>query len=177
MRKLAGLILLVLSSPCLAASPYAGQEQRPIKALSEKEVQDTLEGKGMGLAKAAELNHYPGPLHVLELAEKLGLSAAQKKQTQEIFAAMQKDAKRLGLQLVEKERALDQQFASGAITPDRLQALLTEIGGIQSRLRNVHLRAHLDQRKILTDEQVRRYDDLRGYGAGGSGHDHAGHSH
>lgn len=159
-----------------ADTPYAGQEQRAIKAMSEKEVQDYLAGKGMGYAKAAELNHYPGPAHVLELAPKLGLSAAQKKSTQEIFAAMQKEATRLGKLLVEKERELDRQFASGTITRDGLRALLNDIGGIQAELRRAHLQAHLDQRKVLTDDQVRQYDKLRGYGSGAAEHQHD-HSH
>src|SRR5262249_55422706 len=59
-------------------SPYAGQEQRAIKALSDEEIRDLLEARGMGLAKAAELNSYPGPLHVLQLANELGLSDAQR---------------------------------------------------------------------------------------------------
>jgi hypothetical protein len=56
-------------------SPYAGQEQRPIKALSDQEVAALLAGQGAGFAKAAELNGYPGPMHVLELADRLALSA------------------------------------------------------------------------------------------------------
>jgi hypothetical protein len=44
-------------------SPYAGEQGRAIKALSQKEVSDLLDGAGMGYAKAAELNRYPGPMH------------------------------------------------------------------------------------------------------------------
>jgi hypothetical protein len=54
-----------------ALSPYTGQERREIKALSNEEIDRYLSGDGMGLAKAAELNHYPGPRHVLELADQL----------------------------------------------------------------------------------------------------------
>src|SRR5687767_11125254 len=54
-----------------ADSPYVGQEDRAIKALDAKDVDGLLAGSGMGYAKAAELNGYPGPMHVLELAEKL----------------------------------------------------------------------------------------------------------
>jgi len=50
-------------------SPYAGQEKRSIKALSQAQIENFLSGAGMGFAKAAELNHYPGPKHVLELAD------------------------------------------------------------------------------------------------------------
>ena len=52
-------------------TPYAGQQQRAVKALSEQQVADLRAGRGMGLALAAELNGYPGPLHVIELADKL----------------------------------------------------------------------------------------------------------
>ena len=38
----------------------------------------------MSLALAAELNGYPGPLHVLELADRLGLSAEQRGKVQQL---------------------------------------------------------------------------------------------
>src|SRR5262245_26723374 len=89
------------------STPYAGQEQREIKALSAEEIQGYLSGSGMGLAKAAELNHYPGPKHVLDLAEPLQLSIEQRQKTQTIFAAMRTEAVRLGTQLIARERQLD----------------------------------------------------------------------
>jgi hypothetical protein len=64
------------SAPALA--PYAGLEQRPIKALSAQQIADLKAGRGMGLALAAELNGFPGPLHVLELAAGLELTDEQR---------------------------------------------------------------------------------------------------
>src|SRR5262249_52971946 len=58
-------------------SPYAGQQSRDIKALSPQEVDDLINARGMALAKPAELNGYPGPLHAVELKDQLGLTAAQ----------------------------------------------------------------------------------------------------
>ena len=60
-----------------AQTPYAGMQARSIKALSDQQIADLGAGRGMGLALAAELNGYPGPSHVLELADKLDLSADQ----------------------------------------------------------------------------------------------------
>lgn len=160
----------------LAASPYAGQEARDIKSLSADEIRDLLAGKGMGLAKAAELNGYPGPAHVLELRAELGLTPEQQAQTEALFAAMEADAQALGREVVERERALDRLFAVREISPAVLSDALTHIGTLQGRLRNVHLRAHLDQTRILTPEQIARYNELRGYG-NGSGGTHAGHGH
>lgn len=157
------------------ATPYAGQEQRAIKALSVDEIQSYLKGKGAGLAKAAELNHYPGPAHVLELADQLELSAQQKSRTEAIFQAMQADAIRWGKALVDKEQELDRRFASAAITAQELRTLLEEIGKLQAEVRRAHLQAHLQQRAILSVEQVAKYDSLRGFGSG-QGHRHRGHS-
>jgi hypothetical protein len=73
------LVVMVLGLTCQAEDvpKYAGQQKREIKALSEAEVSAYLDGRGMGLAKAAELNGYPGPAHVLDLAEKLQLTPQQ----------------------------------------------------------------------------------------------------
>jgi hypothetical protein len=57
-----------------------GQQTRTIKALSDDSDDDIaalLKGEGMGMAKAAELNDYPGPAHVLTLALELKLTENQ----------------------------------------------------------------------------------------------------
>jgi hypothetical protein len=146
-----------------ALSPYTGQETREIKALSKEEIDGYLSGGGMGFAKAAELNHYPGPSHVLELAGQLRLSDEQRKRTQVIFERMKSQATSLGKQLVEKEQLLDSRFAAGTISNAELERLVTEISVIQGKLRAVHLRAHLAQRVVLTQDQIRLYDSLRGH--------------
>jgi len=154
-----------------APSPYAGEQHREIKSLSAKEVQDLLAGRGMGLAKSAELNRYPGPAHVLELADRLGLSAAQKAQTKSVFDAMDSRARALGKALVEREAELDRLFASRQVSRATLESSLAEISKLQGELRRVHLEAHLAQTDILTQGQVASYVELRGYG----GMDHSGH--
>ena len=68
--KLRTLSLVLAASlfalPALAADmPYAGQQARTIKALSDDDLAALRKGEGMGMAKAAELNGYPGPAHVL----------------------------------------------------------------------------------------------------------------
>ncbi len=80
-RALAAALLsltAVASALATAPSPYAGQHQRVIKSLSADEQRGWLEGQGMGLARAAELNSHPGPMHALELAEPLALPAYER---------------------------------------------------------------------------------------------------
>lgn len=157
------------------SSPYAGEETREIKALSQSEVEGLFSGKGMGYAKAAELNGYPGPAHVLELKEELSLTADQRRETEIIFSRMEAAAKDLGAQLVAAERALNEAFKSKKIDEPLLSQLTKNIGDIESRLRAAHLIAHLQQSKILSDQQISQYIALRGYVDGGHGSHHKHH--
>lgn len=169
--------LLALTAYAEGPSPYVGQEMRGIKALSQSEIDGYLDGQGMGFAKAAELNHFPGPRHVLDLSGELGLTNEQQTRTREIYSSMREEAVSLGSSLVEKERELDQFFADGSIDDNSLKAALNEIGLIRAGLRHVHLSAHLKQRELLTLHQIKLYDQLRGYGAGNHHRQNHHHSH
>jgi Spy/CpxP family protein refolding chaperone len=150
--------------PVLAAEmPYTGQQVRAIKALSEDDITALRNGEGMGLAKAAELNGYPGPAHVLQLASQLGLTETQQREVQTIFDRVSAAAKPLGEELIAQEKALDQLFAKSNITLNRLSATTATIGELQGRLRSVHLAAHLETRALLNPDQIARYQQLRGY--------------
>ena len=163
------LLALVLAATPVAAdtahqhSPYAGQEMRDIKALSPEEIADLNAGRGMGLALAAELNGYPGPRHVLDLASELQLTAEQQHRTSELFDAMRQETSALGRQLIEAERALDRLFAEKQATPQSVSAATQTAGAIEGELRAVHLRYHLVMMDVLTAEQVASYNGLRGY--------------
>ena len=146
-----------------AASPYVDDQSRSIKALSDQEMADYAAGKGMGFARAAELNGYPGPAHVLELADELTLSPLQRERTAALFRRMQTRASGLGTRLVDEERALDDLFASKSISRDALAKALSSIASLQSEIRATHLQAHLDQTEILSAAQAMKYWHLRGY--------------
>lgn len=173
MRTLFVGLMVVLAGAAQASepepAPYAGQHSRPIKALSATDVTDLLEGKGMGLAKAAELNGYAGPRHVLELAAEIGLTPEQRAATQSLFRSMQSEARALGQRIVEQEQSLDELFARRAVSEESLNDALHEIGSLQAQLRATHLKAHLAQAAILTAHQSALYNELRGYGAAHSG--------
>lgn len=171
------LVLIVASGgvPASEASPYAGQETQELKALSESDIEGLLAGQGMGYAKTAELNGYPGPLHVLELAEELDLSEEQQAETQEIFNQMQALAKSLGAELVAAERQLDELFRNKSVDESTLSELTIKIGRVEAQLREVHLHAHLRQAQLLSARQTAKYMSLRGYGRGGHEHRHQHH--
>lgn len=149
-----------------AVSPYAGEQQRTIKAMSAQDMADLEAGRGMGLSKVAELNHFPGPKHVLELADALRLSDSQMRQIRQQQDDMQQQAQRLGREIVDREAALDAIFATRRADEPAVRTLLAEIGQLQGELRFVHVNAHLATTHLLSDEQIAAYDRLRGYANG-----------
>jgi hypothetical protein len=157
-----GLTLLVYGA-AFAQSPYAGMQQRPIKALSEQQIADLKAGRGMGLALAAELNGYPGPAHLLQLADKLALSDAQRDRINQLFHHMVAEALPIGAKLIEQEAALDQKFAARTIRPEDLKVATAQIGATQAELRTAHLKYHLETAQILSAQQMQQYVILRGY--------------
>ena len=98
-RQIIGFILLSASVYAGAAekliSPYAGEEARLIKSLSSEDIHDLLNGRGWGLAKAAELNGVPGPAHLLEMKNQIALSAKQVRSVQGVWSQMNNNARRL----------------------------------------------------------------------------------
>ena len=164
----AALSLPLLATPALAdtaPSPYAGEQTRAVKSLSIQDIDDLRNGRGWGLAKAAELNGVPGPSHLLELADEIGLSETQVTALTEIKADMAARAAILGEALIELETELDRKFADGTINEDGLRDLLARIGETYSELRYVHLSTHFKTPPLLSEAQISAYNRLRGYTA------------
>ena len=144
-------------------SEYAGQENREIKSLSEDDIEELRNGGGWGLAKAAERNGVPGPAHLLERKEEIGLSPGQTEKIEALFAQMRNQAVALGTTLIDHERELNSHFARGTINEQLLHDLLEQIAQVRAQLRFVHLSTHLKTPGILSRDQITLYNKLRGY--------------
>ena len=159
-----GLALVaMLSAPAAAQHDHAaGGAASDIAALTAEQLHGLMTGEGMGMALAAELNRYPGPKHVLELADSLGITTQQRQEVERIRQAMLDRALELGPQIVALERELDGHFKAGHAAGDAVAALTERIGALNGQLRAAHLTAHITTRALLTPEQIRAYDRLRG---------------
>jgi hypothetical protein len=144
-------------------NPYAGQQNRAIKALDAREVNMLRQGAGMGLAKAAELNAVPGPMHTLELANRLNLTTEQRAGARVLMDEHKARARLLGEEIVTAEAQLDQLFQTGAATQSSVVEMTAHIAQLQGPLRAEHLITHLKQAAVLTDIQRGQYARLRGY--------------
>ena len=167
------LVLLAFAVPASAQhavqgahSPYAGEQGREIASLSEDDLAELANGEGWGLARAAELNGVPGPAHLLELADGIGLDAEQRAAVAAIRDEMRAEAIAAGERFVAAERALDAAFTNAVPDAETLARLVAEVGSARAALRLVHLAAHLRTAPLLTPEQIARYAVLRGYADG-----------
>lgn len=150
-------------------SPYSGQEIRDIKSLSDNDVQSLQNGTGEafgGIAKLAELNGYPGPRHVLDIAQELQLTDRQRMEIELIYQNMSNNAKSIGSAIIAIEQDMDEAFANKTITEENLIALLDKSANLYGQLRFVHLSAHLDTAQLMTTEQIQVYNEMRGYDEG-----------
>lgn len=168
MNRLA-LAACLLVSPLVAAaqphgpSPYAGMEAREIKSLSADDLDEIRRGGGWGLALAAELNGLPGPAHLLELKDEIGLDPDQVAAIEAIHAEMRREAQAAGARLIAAEEAIESAFRRGGLDADALRALVDEAGRARAALRFVHLSRHLSTPPLLEPEQIEAYRRLRGY--------------
>jgi hypothetical protein len=162
-------MLILLSMPAFSVtgqshkSKYAGEEKREIKSLSDTDIEELQNGRGWGLAKAAELNGVPGPVHLLEMRAEIGLNAQQIQAIEDLYQKMKQKAIPLGLKLIELERKLNHHFADRTMTDEMLRQNLDAIAEVYRQLRYVHLSAHLKTPDILEPEQIAFYNKLRGY--------------
>jgi Spy/CpxP family protein refolding chaperone len=119
------------------------------------------EGRGFGLAFAADQNGYPGPLHVLELKDRLKLTADQEAKAQALLHAMFVESKPKSARLLEAEAKLRRLFADRAADDAAVRAAVAEVERARSEVRLVHLLTHLKTRELLTEDQRRIYHEAR----------------
>ncbi|HYE41651.1 MAG TPA: Spy/CpxP family protein refolding chaperone, partial [Ramlibacter sp.] len=146
-----------------AHRPYSGQQDRQIKALSDEEVSQYLAGAGMGYARPAELNRFPGPMHALELADQLELTAEQRSAIRALMDAHKAQARAIGTKLVDAERHLDRLFHASDVSADALARAVAAAAALEGEYRLSHLETHRRLRPLLTEAQIARYEALRGY--------------
>ena len=165
------LTLLAVSGPASGQeayrshSEYAGEESRVVKSLSPEDISELRRGGGWGLARTAELNGMPGPVHLLELKDRIPLTPEQVEAITGIYERMRAEAIAEGERYIAHEQALEEAFRARTVTGENLREMLGDIERSRARLRFIHLVAHLGTPDLLTAEQIARYDHLRGYRA------------
>lgn len=139
---------------------HAGGHQAAQACLSEFD-KVVGEGRGFGMAFAADQNGYPGPMHVLELKERLALTAEQEARMRQLMHAMFAESKPKSARLLAAETKLRQLFADRAADAAAVRAAVDEVERARSEVRLVHLLTHLKTRDLLSEDQRRLYHEAR----------------
>jgi Spy/CpxP family protein refolding chaperone len=120
------------------------------------------QGLGAGLAFPADQSDYPGPCHVLELKDVLGLTAEQELRMEELQTGMFAASRPASSWLLEAEARLRRLFADGMADEPGVRAAVAEAERAWAEVRLIHFLAHLQTRTVLTEEQRRLYRQRAG---------------
>jgi Spy/CpxP family protein refolding chaperone len=172
MKRLTTSIVITLglglaALPAAAQAPHSGHgahaaAPRHAPDVCEREFEQVVaDGRGFGMAFAADRHGYPGPLHVLELASQLGLSADQETRVRALMDAMFAESRPKGALLLAAERRLTSLFASGRADLESVRAAVGDVERLRAELRTLHLVTHLRTRELLSDAQRRAYHVAR----------------
>src|SRR5881397_1341363 len=159
---LAGLAAGTTATRAQHAHGGAGAQGHQVAQTCASEFEKVVgEGRGFGLAFAADQNGYPGPMHVLELKDRLTLTADQEAKARALMQAMFAESKPKSAQLLEAEAKLRRLFADRSADDAAVRAAVGEVERARSQVRLVHLLAHLKTRGLLTEDQRRIYHEAR----------------
>jgi Spy/CpxP family protein refolding chaperone len=170
MRASLVVLLTVAIVPLTAAAQHAGHQHMPgtpseghLRAQACLDEFDSVvtDGRGFGMAFAADQNGYPGPMHVLELKDRLALSAEQEARVRALMHAMFAESRPKSARLLDAEKRLRALFAGGGADEAAVRAATAEVERARTDVRLVHLRAHLKTRDVLTEAQRRAYHEAR----------------
>lgn len=143
------------------AHPAGGDGHRLAQACAAQFEQVVAEGRGFGMAFAADQNGYPGPMHVLELRERLALTQDQVAKMEALMGAMFAESRPKSTRLLEAEDRLRRLFAGGGAAEAAVRAAVAETERARTDIRLVHLLTHLRARDLLTAHQRRLYHEAR----------------
>ena len=138
-----------------------GQHHRAVDACLKESDEVIREGRGFGMAFAADQHGYPGPMHVLELRDRLKLTADQETAMQSLLRQMFAESRPKGARLLAAEARLRDLFADGRADADGIRAAVAEVERARAEVRLVHLLTHLRTRDHLSAEQRRLYHEAR----------------
>jgi Spy/CpxP family protein refolding chaperone len=153
----------VPTATSVPTSPYVPLLDSAIRGLSPEEIKELESGAGAGFARAAELNGYPGPRHILDLQDKLDLTEDQFAEVQKLYDDMNSEARQMGAEILRLESELELAFREGTIDNTTLEAKVSDLAEKYGALRLLHLRTHLTAIQLLTPDQLMLYNQLRGY--------------
>lgn len=148
---------LVFISHAALASHSEGESNLEGTSLTREEVNAYLTADSLDLGKVADINHFPNPKKVLKIKNLLNLNRVQNNRSTISYKLMRKYAIKTGRKIVLKERQLNNLFQQPNVDLGAVKKLVNEIAILKGKLRFIHLRARVNQKSYLTNEQITTY--------------------
>ena len=159
---LAGLLLFILSAT-QAQTPVdsANVKHSPLKTLTDVQYRALISGTDIyNMYAVALLNHYPDPEKVLKFKKELQLSPIQVNKLTPIVKELRRKKLEMGLIIIKNETVMDSLFRTNIINDGALVFYANRYGLYQGELRNAILQACLVTRKMLSRQQINKFDAL-----------------
>lgn len=161
MRWILFTFLLIITG----ASTYAqstADTASPVRSLTYQQYQAYLKGEaGEDLARAAEMNNYPMPDKVLKYRSELDLSPIQIKKITEASAYLKRRRLQIGGSVIDTEKKLDSLFKFNKVQDGNVIFYANRYGLYQGELKNAVLQACLSTQKLLSQQQLTKYQALQ----------------
>jgi hypothetical protein len=164
MRKTLFSFLLMLMATSIYAQTHTDTagKRSPARTLTYQQYQAYLKGEaGEDLARVAEMNHYPLPDKVLRWRIELDLSPIQIKKLTEASTYLHRRRLQIGGSVISTERMLDSMFRYNKVQDGDLIFFTNRYGLYQGELKNALLQACLSTEKLLSEQQMAKYDSLQ----------------
>ncbi len=153
---------LICSVAAYAQSDTDTAAKSAVRTLSAQQYTMYLKGQaGTEMAMVAELNHYPMPDKVLKLSNQLDLSPVQIKKIADINTQMQRRRLQIGGSIISNEKMLDSLFKTRKMSDGNLIFYTNRHGLYQGELKNAVLQACLATEKLLSKQQIAKFEALQ----------------
>jgi hypothetical protein len=154
--------MLMCAVAVSAQSKTDSTAKSPVRTLSRQQFDAYLKGEAANeMAAVGELNHYPMPDKVLKLSNQLDLSAVQIKKITEINTLMHRRRLQIGGSVISNEKTLDSLFKYKKVSDGNLIFYANRHGLYQGELKNAILQACLATEKLLSAQQIAKFESLQ----------------
>jgi hypothetical protein len=139
----------------------------PVKTLSYAQYLAYSKGDDVNdVGMVAEMHHYPQPAKVLKYKKELDLSPSQITKLKEFDAYLHKRTLQTGGSIISTEKTLDELFRSKKVNEGSIVYYTQRYGQYLGEYRNAVLFSCYSTQRILTPQQVQRFEGLEKAAAG-----------
>ncbi|WP_214072440.1 hypothetical protein [Mucilaginibacter sp. dw_454] len=153
---------ILVATTTYAQSAADTGKHSPVRTLTYQQYEGLLKGEAdEDMARVAEMNHYPLPEKVLKYKYEIDLSPIQVKKLTEAKDYLHRRRLQIGGSIIDTEHQLDSMFRYNHVQDGNLIFYANRYGLYQGELKNAFLQACLSTRKLLSDQQMAKFESLQ----------------